>query len=275
VTASDTAEVIAVVGEREITRARLEERMAALRAGPFARYGSPLDRAEGSILGRLVTRQLVTEEVLAIEAEAARLIEPSAARRSSPMAVSRILPSLIRRVTAHVTVPRSEIGAYYDRNRDRYRIEETRRVRHILLADEATARHVAARLRGGARFRSTAHRHSLDATSRRAGGDLGDVGRGVLPVPLEAAIFAAPIGTIIGPIETEHGWHVVRVDSTRAPGHARYVDVRASIESELLAAERERVFGDWLDRRCSALAVIAAEFAQPGDPVDGMPAHRH
>jgi hypothetical protein len=274
-TTSEASDVIAVVGDREITRARLGERMSALRDGPFARYVSPLDRAEGSVLGRLVARQLVTEEVLVVEAEAADLLEPTAEGGRSPAEVDRVLPGLVQRVTANVSVPPSEVRAYYARNRDRYRIDETRRVRHILLADAPTARHVAARLRDGARFGSMAGRHSLDATSREACGDLGDVGRGALPASFETAIFAASIGTIIGPIETEHGWHVARVDSTRGAGYERFGDVRASIEAELLAAERERVFGDWLEQRRAALAVIGPAFAHPGDPVTGVPAHRH
>lgn len=249
--------------------------MTALRTGPLARLVPPVDPDEPGVFERLLTRQLVTEEILAIEANGAGLTARVVSGGTDPTAVHRILADLIERVTGDVTIPESEIVAYYERNRDRYRIEATRRVRHILVADEPTARQVAAWIRAGARLEALARRQSLDTGSRDAGGDLGDVGRGVLSAPLEDAIFAAPVGTVVGPIESEHGWHVARVESIGLTGHVRYADVRRSIEAELLAAERERVFGDWLDTRRAELAVIAAEYAHPGDPVNGVPTHRH
>jgi PPIC-type PPIASE domain len=250
--------------------------MTALRAGPLARHVPPADSGASGSFDRLVARQLVTEEVLALEAEAAGIVgSPTAGATARPDGLSRVVASLVERVTASLTVPESDVRAYYDRNRDRYRIRETRRVRHVLLADAATARWVVDRIRGGVGFEPLAQRYSIDSGSRDLGGDLGEVRRGVLPRALEEAISNAAVGAVVGPIETEHGWHVARVESVTRSGHARYEDVRGSIEAELLAGERERVFGEWLEERRAALAVIATEFAHPGDPVNGVPSHRH
>jgi hypothetical protein len=268
--------VIAVVGGRAISRDCLEARMTALRAGPLARHLPPSDAGASGTFDRLVARQLVTEEVLAHEAQAAGIDASSVGGATArPEGLSRVVAALVERVTAHVTLPESEVRAYYERNRDRYRIPEARRVRQVLLADPETARWAVDRIRGGARFGPLARRHTIDSGSRDSDGDLGEVRRGVLPKPLEEAVFGAPARTVVGPIQTEHGWHVVRVESVTPAGHARYEDVRASIEAELLAGERERVFGEWLEERRAALAVIAPEFAHPGDPANGIPSHRH
>ena len=250
--------------------------MTALRAGPLARHLPPSDPGASGKFDRLVARQLITEEILAIEAEAAGIDSPSVADATGrPEALSRVVASLVERVTASVTVPEWHIRAYYERNRDRYRIPEARRVRHVLLADAETARWVVDRIRSGSRFGTLARRYTIDNGSRDSAGDLGMVRRGVLPRALEEAVFSAPVGAVIGPIETEHGWHVARVESVTPSGDCRYEDVRGSIESELLASERERVFGEWLEGRRAALAVIATEFAHPGDPINGIPSHRH
>jgi [acyl-carrier-protein] S-malonyltransferase len=54
-----------------------------------------------------------------------------------------------------------------------------------------------------------------------------------------------------------------------------YAEVRAAIEAELLGAARVRAFGEWLDVRRHALAQIEPAYAHPGDPVHGLPSHRH
>jgi [acyl-carrier-protein] S-malonyltransferase len=60
-----------------------------------------------------------------------------------------------------------------------------------------------------------------------------------------------------------------------AHGLVPYADARADIEAELLAAARVRAFGEWLDRRRRDLADIDPAYAHPGDPVHGLPSHRH
>ena len=116
---------------------------------------------------------------------------------------------------------------------------------------------------------------SIDAGTRTRGGELGDVHRGELSGPLEDAIFSAAVGTVFGPIRTEHGWHVARVDAVSAASCIPYAEARPAIEADLLAAERSRVFGAWLEARRSALAVIEPGFEHPADPVHGFPSHRH
>jgi len=250
--------------------------MTALRAGPLSRHLPPSDSGTSGTFDRLVARQLITEEILAIEAEAAGIDSPSVADATGrPEALSRVVASLVEQVTASVTVPEWHIRAYYGRNRDRYRIPEARRVRHVLLADAETARWVVERIRSGSRFGTLARRYTIDSGSRDSGGDLGEVRRGVLPQAFEEALFSARVGILVGPIETEHGWHVARVESVTPTGCVRYEDVCGSIEAELLAGERERVFGQWLEDRRAVLAVVASEFAHPGDPVHGTPSHRH
>jgi parvulin-like peptidyl-prolyl isomerase len=105
--------------------------------------------------------------------------------------------------------------------------------------------------------------------------DVMDVRRGEFAGPLEEAIFAAREGQVLGPIRSELGWHVARLDSVTPAGVVTYVDARPAIEAELLAAARLTAFGQWLDRRRDALAVIEPAFAHPADPAHGFPSHRH
>jgi hypothetical protein len=256
---------VALVAGRPITVARLEQRIAEVRRGPRGRHLLPEGGSESVRLGRSIVQELVTEEVLAHEARAAGM----------PGFSQSAIANLVERVTDSATVPPRDVRAYYVRNPDLYRRREARRVRHILLPDEASAHEVVRRLAAGDDMAGLATAVSIDAGSRTAGGDLGDVHRGELTGPLEDAIFAARIGAVLGPIESEHGWHVVRVDGVVAASTVPFAEARPAIEAELLDAERTRMFAAWLEARRTELSVIEPGFEHPAHPVHGFPSHRH
>jgi [acyl-carrier-protein] S-malonyltransferase len=263
---------VATVGGRPISIERLEERVAEVRRGPRGRHLPPGGGSESFRLQRWIVQELVTEDVLLHEARSAGIIAPDAiVPKPSPSAVA----TLAERVTASVTVPASEIRAYYERNADLYRRREARRIRHILLPDEPTAALVTRRLAAGEEMGALAAAVSIDAGSRTQGGDLGDVHRGELTGPFEDAIFGAEVGAIVGPIQTEHGWHVARIEAVTEPSDVPYDEARPAIEAELLAAARAWAFGAWLERRRSALVAIEPEFEHPSHPHHGAPSHRH
>jgi hypothetical protein len=236
--------VVATVAGREISMARLEEHAALVRRGPRGRHLPPGPVGEWGpewqALRAWLVQELVTEEVLAHEARLAGVADGV---------------ELVRWMTTlGVTVAEDEVRAYYDRNPDLYRRPESRRIRHLLRADEAAARLGAAR---------------IDAAEEL------EIRRGELTGPLEDAIFAAAVGATVGPIRTELGWHVARVEGATPPSVVPYGEARPAIQAELITAARSRAFDAWLEGRRMALAVIEPAFAHPGDPVHGMPSHRH
>jgi hypothetical protein len=269
--------VVATVGGRPITLEELDRRMADVRRGPRGRHLPPGGGQVSVGVRRWVVQELITEAVMVHEAEAAGIIAPGGAQdeaadgRLSAPAVAR----LVETVTSDVIVSRRAIRSYYVRNSDRFRRRAARRVRHILCSDPVTAQEAIRRLAAGVDMAALAGAMSIDAGTRMRGGDLGDVHRGELSGPFEDAVFAAPAGTVIGPIHTEHGWHVVRVDAASEASCVPYAEARPAIETDLLAAERSKAFGAWLEARRVALAVVEPGFEHPADPVHGLPSHRH
>jgi [acyl-carrier-protein] S-malonyltransferase len=264
------APFIATVGGRHIPVARLDARLAEVRRGPRGRHLPP-DGGEASVnVRRWIVQELVTEEILAQEIGSVGTHGDESAR-PSPMAIAR----LVDRVTGSVTVPESDIRGYYERNPDLYRRPEVRRVRHVLVADAAAAQAVARRLEAGEAMEDVARTVSTDSGSRKGGGYLGDVRRGELAGSLEDALFGAEVGSIIGPYETEHGWHVARVEAVIPESTAPLAEVRGAIEADLRAVVRGRAFDEWLDGQRRALAMVEPEFAHPADPIHGVPSHRH
>jgi [acyl-carrier-protein] S-malonyltransferase len=220
--------------------------MADVRRGPRGRHLPPEGAGpESTRLGRWLVQELVTEAVLEHEVRAAGLggISPGT------------LVELVERVTAGVTVAAEDLRAYYDRNPDLYAHPEVRLVRHAAVAERGAAEAIA--------------QHGV------TDGEELEVRRGELAGELEEALFAARAGDLVGPIRTELGWHVARVVAITPAFLTPFDDVRAAIAEELLAAAHARAFGEWLETRRNALAVIEPAYAHPGDPVHGLPNHRH
>lgn len=126
--------------------------------------------------------------------------------------------------------------------------------RHILVADEQTAQDLLQQIQDGADWTALAAEFSTDASNKDQGGDLGWFPRGAMVDPFEQAAFDAEVGDIVGPVETDFGWHLIEVlghemreldSGTYQQLLSRYLDDWLSVQGE--AAEIE-IFDYWSDR---------------------------
>jgi peptidyl-prolyl cis-trans isomerase D len=142
---------------------------------------------------------------------------------------------------AAVTVNDEDLKAYYEQVKDRYESPERRHAQHILIAvadgvgDAAAqkkAEELVAKAKAGADFAQLAKENSKDAGSAQQGGDLGWSERGMSPGPFEDAEFSMTKGEIRGPVKSQFGYHVIRLEDIEA-GHLRTFDeVRPELEAE-------------------------------------------
>ena len=102
-----------------------------------------------------------------------------------------------------------------------------------------------------------------------------EIRRGEFAGPFEDAVFAAQVGELIGPIESELGWHVALVEAIFESGYLPFERVRSDIEADLLSVARGRAFDQWLEQQRRALATVAPGWGHPGDPSLPDFSHRH
>lgn len=122
--------------------------------------------------------------------------------------------------------------------------------RHILVADEETAKTVIDRLNEGEDFAALAAELSTDTSNKDRGGDLQWFGRGVMDPAFEEAAFNLNVGEISQPVQSQSGWHVIQ-----ALGH----ETRSLSDSEY-QQYRQREFQNWLtDQREKAAVEINDE----------------
>jgi peptidyl-prolyl cis-trans isomerase D len=146
-------------------------------------------------------------------------------------------------------VSEDEIRKAYDARASQYAVAEQRRASHILIPPGTDAKQkaeeIAAEVRKTpARFEELARKHSQDPGSAEKGGDLGLFSRGMMVKPFEEAVFAMKEGEIRGPVETEFGFHIIRLTGIQ-PGKARPLEeVRKEIAAELAAQKGSRKFNE-------------------------------
>lgn len=107
---------------------------------------------------------------------------------------------------------------------------------HILVETEERARELLAEIEAGGDFAALAAENSGDPGSAQNGGDLGWFGAGVMVPEFEAAVTSREPGAVGGPIETQFGWHLIRLNETRESSPPPLDTVRPQIEDQLRQA---------------------------------------
>jgi peptidyl-prolyl cis-trans isomerase D len=150
------------------------------------------------------------------------------------------------RTRAKMTFTPEELQSYYTSHLDDWKQEEQVRARHILLkiddkrdaaAAESQIAALQQRIAAGEDFGKLAAEFSEDPASKPRGGDLGFFGRGRMIKEFEEAAFNAPLNTVVGPLRTSFGFHLIETLEKRAAGQRPFAEVEPQVKSKL-AAER-------------------------------------
>jgi peptidyl-prolyl cis-trans isomerase D len=160
----------------------------------------------------------------------------------------------------NVQISDEEIKKFYQENQSRFQTPEERRASHILIPAAASAtadekakakaqaddlfRQVKANPK---RFSELAAKFSKDPGSAEKGGDLGFFGRGLMVKPFDEAAFSMKVGEIAGPVETQYGYHIIRLDAIKATQTTPLEAVKAQIEAEVRKPKVTRAFAEAAD----------------------------
>jgi peptidyl-prolyl cis-trans isomerase D len=164
-------------------------------------------------------------------------------------------------VESEVVVADSDIETRYAENQDRYIEPERRRARHILVEDESAAQEILESLEAGADFATLARERSTDTGSAESGGDLGFAERDTFVGPFAEAVFSMQPGELKGPVQTEFGFHVIRLEAIEGGKSRSLEDVRAELTEELKRDLAANLFGDRVEQAQRRLE-------QPGADLD-------
>ncbi len=127
----------------------------------------------------------------------------------------------------------------YDEKIANMKPEQEVHARHILVESEEEAKEVKERLKKGEDFAALAKEKSKDTNAE--GGDLGFFTRGQMLKPFEDAAFALDIGELSDPVQTQFGWHIIKVEEKRDQELPSFEEVKEAILTQLVAQKAQVV----------------------------------
>ncbi len=191
-------------------------------------------RAQLETIFPALLQRLIDVELLVWAARADGLAEDAEVRRLVAAYEDRVLSdTLIRRRVAD-RVTEAMLRTRYDAHIEVLAARAEVWARHILLDSELRARDVIAALDAGADFAALARARSLGPTAEQ-GGDLDYFTRDNMIPGFAAAAFALEVGQYSpDPVQTEFGWHVIKVEDRRAEGAASFEDMRDALRDSTI-----------------------------------------
>lgn len=231
---------------------------AELRRAPAADRQSLLSKPD---MVQQLAGNLLTRRVLSTEAERDGLGRDPIIAAAMALARDRILSdALMARIDTQNTPSDAALDAYarnvYQTNITKFERPAQTRARHILLAKSGSeslqkAKGLVAQLRAGASFEELAKVNSVDPGSAERGGDLGFFGAGQMVKPFEDAVNAlTKPGDLSEPVESEFGYHIIRLEERREKGLRPYSEAR----EQLLAEARAAILGEFRKQKVQALS---------------------
>ena len=157
-----------------------------------------------------------------------------------------VLEAISDKITKDVKVSDADLRKYYDENKDRYTVAESRDVRHILVKTKAEADKLHAELVNGADFAALAKENSLDPGSKNLGGKL-TVARGQTVAAFDTAAFSLKTNELSQPVKTQFGYHLIQPLTDVKPGSVTpFAQVKGQIRTQLESQRKNDAVTKWV-----------------------------
>ncbi len=260
--------VVATLGDQTITEADiafasedLQENLAQI----------PPEQRRGFLVSVLIDMKLMAKAAREAGMDQTDLFK----RRSQYLEESALRRAFFGEKIASMITEES-LKAEYDAYVAAYQPQEEVHARHILVETKEEADAIAAELAAGKPFEVLAMEKTIDPSGKQSGGDLGFFGKGQMVPEFETAAFALEPGAISEPIQSQFGWHIIKLEEKRMTSPASF----QQMVSQLGQAAMAKAFNDELVKLRAATpvdipdpalaAAVQAESAPAGAATEGQ-----
>ena len=148
----------------------------------------------------------------------------------------------VSNVMKEIKVSEEELKAFYDANADKFEKGATVSAKHILVKEEEECNAILAAINAGEKTFEDAAKESSTCPSGQQGGSLGEFGKGQMVKEFEDAAFNAEIGTVVGPVKTQFGYHLILVDAKNEASVMAFDEVRGQIYNQLFSQKQNEAY---------------------------------
>ena len=225
--------VLATVNGEEITQADIDLFYQEL---PDQMKQIPIEQVQNQILDRLIDQQLILEQ-----AKKAGLDKRPDIERKLAYEKTKILNESYLEIVLEKEVTPERIREVYNRAIALEEKREEIKARHILVKTEAEALDIINALKRGGDFISLAKERSTGPSGKN-GGDLGFFTADQMVPPFSKAAYALRKGeTSDKPVQTQFGWHVIKVEDRRLAGARPFQELEPQIREQLVTKAYEKI----------------------------------
>ena len=141
-----------------------------------------------------------------------------------------------------IQATQEECEAYYNEHKTMFVKEAKATAKHILTATEEESKKVLEEIESGVKTFEDAAKEYSTCPSKAQGGSLGTFGRGQMVKEFEDAAFAAEVGHVVGPVKTQFGYHLIKVEDKKEAGESSLEEVKDQIRAELSQKKQEEAY---------------------------------
>ncbi len=189
-----------------------------------------------------LTDELINQELLYREAKETHLDEERDFRDKMKVIEKQMLQQYaLGKIFSQAEVSDSEVEADYEKHKDEVKPLYFFNADHILVENEEEAKEIKSALDQGADFAKLAQEKST-CPSGQNGGGLGNFGSGQMVEPFEKACMEMEIGQISDPVQSEFGWHVIRLNSRNRQRGTALNEMREEIRHRLTLLKQKDLY---------------------------------
>ncbi len=213
----------------------------------------------------LALEQVINTRLVQNKAEDSGLENDPEVQQQLSMAKQQIVRSIYVQRQVDKEISESDLKKEYDDKIGKSPDQQEFKAAHILVEDKAAAEAVIKKLEAGEDFAKLAAESSNDPGNKNNGGDLGWFTKDAMVPDFAEPVFKMKKGDVSKtPIETQFGWHVVKVEDIRSKEKPKFEDVKPQIQVELRRQKLEAMLDKWKS------AAKIEKFDINGDPVQDV-----
>ena len=228
--------ILATIGDINITDENVNAFIQNLPAEQQMYADNPQFRQQclDQVIAAHLFAKLAEEEALDQTEEFEKIMNNARKDILANMAVTKVLKD--------IAVSEEECRKFYDENPHHFAQGPSVSAKHILVDSEDDCKAILSAILAGEKSFEDAAKESSTCPSGQRGGDLGSFGRGQMVPEFEVAAFEAEIGKVVGPVKTQFGYHLIKVEKKEEGSVVPFENVAGQIKANLLQEKQGEVY---------------------------------
>lgn len=231
-------EVLAVVAGEEITQEEFDAFLHTVPRDRQAYISNPQFRKQ--CLDQLIALHLFAKMGENLELDKTEEYEKILVNAKRDILAQMAMAEVMK----DIKVTDEEAEDYYHANPKQFTRGATVSAKHILTETEETSSSILESITSGEKTFEDAAKEFSTCPSGAKGGDLGEFGQGQMVKEFEDAAFTAEIGHVVGPVKTQFGYHLIKVEDKKESSDMPFEDVKESIKMNLLQQKQNAAYSD-------------------------------